>query len=131
MRRSNLIIAVYLVLIFASGVVVGAFASRLYSPPAVSSRDRPGRLSPEEYRQRYVREMQTRLNLSPEQTTQLNKVLDDTGAKVHAAHQRRTLEMKAIHEEQMNRVRAILTASQRPLYEQLVREREERARSKR
>ncbi len=131
MRRSNLIIAVYLVLIFASGVVVGAFASRLYSPTPVSSRDRPGRLSPEEYRSRYIHEMQTRLNLTPAQLTELNGILDNTGAKVHAAHERRMQEMKAIHEEQMSRVRAILTPAQRPEYDQFVKERAERARPKR
>jgi hypothetical protein len=123
MKRSNLLIAVYLVLIFGSGAVVGAFASRLIWAPPVRAR-----LSPEEYRRQYVNEMQGRLHLTTDQSTKLNEILDDTGAKVHNERERHNQAMKAIHDEQMNRVRAILTDAQRPEYEKLREEREQRAR---
>ena len=129
MRRSNLLIAFYLLLIFASGIVVGAFATHLYTAKAVSAKS--PRLTPEEWRRQYTTEMQTRLNLTSEQMTRLNEVLDETGSKVHAEHERHNQEMKAIHEEQVGKTRGVLTDVQRPEYEKLRKEREERARKAR
>jgi len=126
MRRSNLLIAFYLVLIFASGVVVGAFATHLYTAKAVSAKGPPPRLTPEEWRRGYTGEMQTRLNLTPEQMTKLNVVLDETGSKVHTEHQRHNQEMKSIHDDQVSKTRALLTDVQRPEYEKLRKEREDR-----
>ena len=126
MRRSNLLIAFYLVLIFASGVVVGAFATHLYTANSVSAKA-PPRPTPEEWRRQYTSEMQTRLSLTADQMTKLNVILDETGSKVHAEHQHHDQEMKAIHDEQVGKTRAILTDAQRPEYERLRKEREERA----
>ena len=128
MRRSNLLIAFYLVLIFASGVVVGAFATHLYNANAVSAKATPPRLTPEEWRREYTGEMQTRLKMSSDQMTKLNVILDETGSKVHAEHERHNQEMKAIHDEQVDKTRAVLTDTQRPEYERLRKERQDRAR---
>ena len=103
------------------------FATRLYEARTVSAKAPPPKLTPEEWRKQYTSEMQTRLNLVPDQVTRLNQTLDDTRGKVHAEHERHKQEMKAIHEEHMNRVRAMLTDQQRPEYEKLRQEREERA----
>jgi hypothetical protein len=128
MKRSNLLIGFYLVLIFASGIVVGAFVSRLYKPPAVSSNGSvsPRRQSPEEWRHQYVTELRTRLNLTDDQLTKLNQVLDEIGTKVHGERARHSQEMKSIREEHVSRVRAILTDEQRPVYEKWRQEREQR-----
>lgn len=131
MRRSNLLIAFYLVLIFTSGIVVGAFATHLYKVKGVSASNPPPRLTPEEFRREYTSEMQTRLNMTPDQMTKLNVVLDETGSKVHAEHERHNQEMKAIHEDQVGKTRTLLTDVQRPQYEQLRKEREERYRKAR
>jgi hypothetical protein len=128
MKRSNLMIAFYLVLIFASGIVVGAFATHLYEARAVIAGAPTPRLTPEEWRRQYTTEMQTRLNLNPDQLTKLNQTMDETRGKVHAEHERHKQEMKSIHDEHMNRVRAMLTEQQRPEYEKLRQEREERSR---
>jgi hypothetical protein len=121
-------IAFYLVLIFASGIVVGAFATRLYDARAVIAgvSVKTPKLTPEEWRRQYTTEMQTRLNLNPDQLSKLNQTMDETRGKVHAEHERHKQEMKSIHEEHMNRVRAMLTDQQRPEYEKLRQEREER-----
>ena len=127
MRRSNLLIVFYLILIFASGVAVGAFATRLYTAKAVSAKAPPPRLTPEEYRRGYTAEMQNRLNLTSDQMLKLNVILDETGAKVHAEHERHSQEIKAIHQDQVGKTRAILTSVQIPEYEKLRAQREERA----
>jgi excinuclease UvrABC helicase subunit UvrB len=126
MKRSNLLIGFYLVLIFASGVTVGVFATNLYMARVVSSKG-PAKPSPEEFRREYVNEMQTRLNLTPEQMTKFNQVLDETGSKFHAERERHNQDIKTIREEHVNRVKALLTEAQLPQYEQLRKEREERA----
>jgi len=126
MKRSNLLIGFYLVLIFASGVTVGVFGTHLYMARSVIAKA-PPKPSPEEFRREYVNEMQTRLNLTPEQMTKFNQVLDETGSKVHAERERHNQDMKSIREEHVNRVRALLTDAQLPAYEQLRKEREERA----
>ena len=124
MKRSNLLIATYLVLIFTCGVVVGAFASRLYWATPVMSKQPPPRPTPEEWRRQYVNEMQNRLHLTPEQLIKLNEILDDTGTKVHAERARHGQEMKAIHEEQVSRNRQMLTPEQIPEYDKLRQEHE-------
>jgi len=126
MKRSNLLIGFYLVLIFASGVTVGVFAANLYLARVVISKG-PAKPSPEELRREYVNEMQTRLNLTPEQMTKFNQVLDETGSKFHAERERHNQDVKNIREEHVNRVRALLTEAQLPQYEQLRKERDERA----
>ncbi len=126
MKRSNLLIGFYLVLIFASGITVGVFGTHLYMARIVSAKA-PAKPSPEEFRREYVNEMQTRLNLTPEQMTKFNQVLDETGSKVHAERERHNQDMKSIREEHVNRVKALLTEAQLPQYEQLRKEREERA----
>jgi len=131
MRRSNLLIAFYLVLIFASGIVVGAFATHLYTAKSVSAKNPAPRLTPEEWRRQYTSEMQSRLNLTPDQMTKLNVVLDETGSKVHSERERHNQEMKAIREDQVGKTRALLTDAQRPGFEQLRKEREERSRKAR
>ena len=126
MKRSNLLIGFYLVLIFASGITVGVFGTHLYTARIVSAKA-PAKPSPEELRREYVNEMQTRLNLTPEQMTKFNQVLDETGAKFHAEREHHNQDVKSIREEHVNRVRALLTEAQLPQYEQLRKEREERA----
>lgn len=129
MKRSNLWIAFYLVLIFASGIIVGSLGTRLYNARAVSAGTvkPPAKPSPEEYRHQYVSEMQDRLKLTPDQMTRLNEILDNTGAKAHSERERHSDAMKAIREEHANLVRNILNDEQRPEYEKIRREHQERA----
>ena len=123
MRRTGLATALYVVLVFLSGAAVGAFGHRLYLMSTVKAESRP---SPEEFRRRYVEEMRTRLNLSADQLAKLNEILDSTRARFRASHERRQPEMKAIQDEQVSKIRSILTDAQRAEYEKLRAEREQR-----
>ena len=73
MRRSNLALAFYLLLVFLSGVLAGGFSYRLYTLRASNPRAQP--LRPEEFRHRYLMEMRTRLHLSDQQVTQLDSIM--------------------------------------------------------
>ena len=128
MKRSNLLIGFYLLLIFGSGIVVGGFASRLFWPQPVHGTNpgTPPKLTPEEWRRNYVKELQTKLNLTPDQLNELNQILDDTGSKVHAEHDRDKQALKTIREEQVAKVRSILSEAQKAEYEKLRQEHERR-----
>ena len=65
--------------------------------------------------------------MTPAQVAQLEAILDDTKAKVKALRDLYHPQMLKIKQEQINRVKSILTPEQIPAYEQLVAERERRA----
>jgi Spy/CpxP family protein refolding chaperone len=114
MRRSNLTMLLYLLLVFASGAVLGAFASRLYSlKTAVNARP--------DFRRQYVEDMRSRLHLTPPQVTQLEQIMD-------ATHQRMREARKTIDEEHAREVRAMLDDNQKAEYAKMRAEREQRHR---
>jgi Spy/CpxP family protein refolding chaperone len=124
MKRWNLPIALYLFLVFVSGAVVGALGYRTYKPPTASSNSP---LSPEDARRQYIREMQSRANLTDDQLQQVNAILDETRSRFHEARDKHNQVVKDIGEQQRAKVRAILTAEQLPKVEQLWQERDQRA----
>lgn len=125
MRLSRLAIAVYIGLVFASGVVLGAFGYRLYTVSTVSAKTTR---SPEEWRKRAMVEYQTRLKLNDQQVAKLNSIFDDTRARVREVQQRSKPELEAIHKDQIAKVRAMLTPEQLAEYEKMQKEREARQR---
>ncbi len=127
MRRSSLITSFYVLLVFASGSVVGAFAHRLWNPIPVSTAPK----TPEEYRKKYCDEMKTRLQLTNDQLTLLNTILDETRARYRELNERNKPAMKVIHDDQVTRIRALLTDQQRPEYEKMMQEREAKRRNRR
>lgn len=128
MRRSTLTIVLYGLLVFSSGIAVGAFGHKLATAPLVSAQT-PSRPSPEEWRKQYLSEMQARLKLSPEQYSKINGILDETRSRFHEARAEHDATMKTIHGEQMNKVRSLLSPEQLPEYEKLRAEREARAKT--
>lgn len=119
MRRSSLTTGLYLLLLFLSGVAVGGFGLHLYTLK-VSANAR----SPEEFRRRYVEELQTRLKLTDDQVKQLGPILDETRRRHHELMESLRPERKAIQDDQVKKIRAILTESQQAEYTRLIEERE-------
>ena len=122
MRRSSLITGIYLLLLFLSGVAVGAFGLRLYTLNSVNASVNPR--NPEEFRRRYVAEMRTRLKLTDDQVARLGPILDETRQRYHDLHEKHKPEMKAVQEDQVQKIRAILTDAQQSEYTKLLDERE-------
>jgi hypothetical protein len=129
MKRSSLTLVVYLLLVFLSGVLAGGFAYGLYTQRSMSAKATPR--TPSEYRSRYVQEMRSRLKLSEDQVRQLNAILDAAHAQSREFRKRHKPELEAIEIERVERLRAMLTDSQRREYEQMRQEREERERHRR
>lgn len=129
MTKSNLTIALYLLLVFGSGVAVGGFGYRVYSGTPVVIANGGTKMSPEEWRRQYMSEMQTRVKLTPAQSQEVNSILDETRSLFHAAREKHNRELDSLRLAQANKIRAILTDEQRPEYERLRAEREQRAKA--
>ena len=122
MKRSQLAVALYAVLTFASGALVGVAGYRLYRSATVDVKG--ARRPPEDYRKRYVDEMRSRLKLNEQQVTQLNAILDTTRDRFRQLRDKERPEMKAIQDEQTARIRAMLDPVQQAEYEKMRLERE-------
>ncbi len=124
MTRKNLPIALYLLLVFVSGSVVGALGYRTYNPPTARSVSAP--LPPNQWRERYIEETRTRLNMTDDQVAKLKEMLDQTEVRFRQARDRENQEIHQIGEDHYMRVRTILTGDQIAKYEKLHAEREAR-----
>jgi hypothetical protein len=139
MPKSRLSAALSLLLVFLSGGVLGAFAYRLYSiSPVHSGKDAgapPRKLTPDEWRKKYVSDLSAAVKLDAQQIAALNAVLDRTRDEVEKLSGKMKLEhdavnekwhpdREAIHYNQVESVKALLRPDQFPLYDAFRAERE-------
>src|SRR5689334_15894396 len=110
--------------VFCSGLAIGALGHRLYTARTVTAA--APKQSPDEWRKKFIAEMQTRLVLQPEQLTKLNTILDDTRDKFRAAREEGKQKMKEIHLGQVAEVNAMLDEKQKAEYGKILAEREQR-----
>jgi DNA anti-recombination protein RmuC len=122
MRRNTFTTGLYLVLLFLSGVAVGAFGLRLYTLNSVRAGGHP---SSEEFRRKYVEEMRNRLKLTDDQVSKLGPILDETSRQFHELREKHRPELKAIQDEQTQKIRALLTDVQQVEFSRFQEEREQ------
>lgn len=122
MQRNQWAAVLLAIVLFCSGVGVGVLWHRYYAT-TVNAKG-----TSEDFRHRYVSEMSSKLKLTPSQIDSLNTILDETKAKFKAARDSVHPAMVRIKEDQISRVKAILTPVQIPVYEQMLAEHERRAR---
>lgn len=120
MRRNNWLALGFAVVLFVCGVLAGALGDRYLGMLKVNAK------TAEDFRHQYTNEMRARLKLTPQQILQLDVILDETKAKYKAARDLHRPEMVKIKDEQVERVKSILTPAQVPEYDRLVAEREQR-----
>ena len=125
MLRSKLSAALYLVLVFLSGTLVGGFAYRLYSVNTVTATV-SRRPDPVEWRKRYMEEMRTQVKTNADQEAQIDKILDETRAAFAEIHEREKQEAQKMQDAQIARIFDLLRPDQKPLYAKLRAEREQR-----
>jgi hypothetical protein len=121
MSKSKLSAFLTLLLVFASGAVLGAVANRLYMVNTVSS-GAGKRPSPDEIRKRQVEEMRERVKADDAQIASFNQILDQTKASFDQTHKQYNAANRAIWDEQRNKVRAILRPDQVVLFDQIMAE---------
>jgi hypothetical protein len=125
MPKTKLSALLSLLLVFASGILVGAVAYRLYMVRTVAMAPPAPRPSPEEVRRHIVTEMRDRVKLDDQQVQQLNLIFDHTRQEFDALHKKGSQESRAIWDRQRDQVQALLRPDQIPLYEQYQKERDE------
>lgn len=121
MPKSRLSAFFTLLVVFASGAVLGAVANRLYMVDAVVT-PATRRPTPEEFRQRQVNDMRQRVKLDDAQIAQFNQIMDKTRATFDDIHKQYNAASRAAMDQQRNLVRSILRPDQVVLYNQLVAE---------
>ncbi len=122
MKRSSLTVALYLLLTFSTGLAVGAFSHWIYNSRTVRADTGSARM--EDFRKRYVTEMETRLKLTGDQKQKLIGILDQTRTLYRQLNDKHKPEYQAIQEHQREQVRSILSEGQQAEYEKLAKERE-------
>jgi hypothetical protein len=117
MSKSKLSTGLYLLLVFLSGALMGGFSYRLYSVSSVKAiTASPSKLSPEEFRKRYIEDMRTRVGLDQEQVKHLNQILDETRAQFDEMRGRMKSEGQAIENQRVEKISAMLRDSQKPAF---------------
>jgi hypothetical protein len=126
MRLSRAAIALYLGIVFASGGALGFFANRVYTN--YSAPLRPAPKNPQEFRKGLVEHYKTRLQLTDDQVQQLQLILDDAAAQYGAQFKKEREairpELGRIHQEQVDRINAMLTSTHRDEYKRMLEERQ-------
>lgn len=118
-------LALYCTVLFVSGMAVGALSHRYYVQDAVNAKA-PARKTPDDFRRAYLSEMSNRLNLSQDQATRLETILDETRTRFRALREQQRPQMEAIQNEQTDRIRALLNPDQLDEFEKMRAEREAR-----
>ncbi len=122
MPRSRVSIALYLFLVFASGIMVGIVSFRLYATNTASANNSPRSMS--EFRKRYLDGMRTKVGASEAQIVAITRELDETKRKYDAlAAEEQPLHDK-IQQEHINEIKALLTDQQKLAYDNWRAERE-------
>jgi uncharacterized membrane protein len=127
MKRS-LAVPLYVLLVFLSGIMVGAVGTRLYNAKSVTATVQP-KMKPEEWRRHVVEDMRTRLKLSDEQVGKLQAAFDATRQRFAEYDQRSKAERKSIIGDQHETIRAFLNDTQRAEYDKYLLERQQRRRN--
>jgi Spy/CpxP family protein refolding chaperone len=128
-KLSRLTIALYVGLIFASGVVLGVFGHSLYAVTVVRG-NQSRRPTSEEVRKKTIADMQARMKLTDEQVAKITSIYDETRARVNDVHEKYRPQMDAITKDQRDKVRSVLAPDQLGEYEKMLKERDERDRQK-
>lgn len=124
MANTKLSAFLSLLLVFASGIVVGAVGYRVYNA-RVSPTGRPleKRPTPEEFRKQLVDEMTREVHLDDQQVKVLTQIYTETAAAFDEARSQENAKLHAegtaIHDKQIEKIKNMLRPDQIPLYDAL------------
>ncbi len=128
MPRTRLSAILYLILVFASGVLVGVASTRLYAVKAsVPAPAAPRTMA--EFTRRYTDEMRQRVGVNDQQVAAVEKILNDSKKRYDDLRREQRPMRDRIQQEQVDSIRAVLTDAQKPAYEAWRAERQKRSKS--
>jgi peptidoglycan hydrolase CwlO-like protein len=114
--RSRATIALYLVLVFASGILVGVESHRLYATTSTArANNSPQNMS--EFRRRYLEGMRKEVGASEAQVAEINNILEDTKKKVDELTAAEKPLHDKIQQEHIEQIKQLLSPQQRIAYD--------------
>jgi Spy/CpxP family protein refolding chaperone len=121
-RKAFLLVTV----LFVLGIAIGSVGTYL-----VTMRVQAARLAAPVHNPAHTMAMYTRdLNLTPDQQTQIQAIMNDTRAHYADLHQKLDPEYEQVRQQGRERIRQILTPEQRPKFEELLRQMDEERRKR-
>jgi hypothetical protein len=127
MPKSKISALLSLLLVFASGALVGVVGYRLYTVNTVVTAPPPRgtqRLDPEEARRRLIADQREKIGLDDQQVAELNRIYDETRQAFDQLHKEGSAKSRAIWDKQKEEVRAIMKPDQVALYDKWQAERD-------
>jgi len=116
LSRSRTTIALYLVLVFASGILVGVESHRLYATTSTArANSSPQNMG--EFRRRYLEGMKTQVGVSDSQLVQINNILEDTKKRVNELAALEKPLHDRIQQEHIDQIKDLLTPEQKIAYD--------------
>jgi hypothetical protein len=116
LSRSRITIALYLVLVFASGILVGVESHRLYATTSTArANNSPQNMS--EFRRRYLDGMKTQVGVNDTQLAQINTILEDTKKKVNELAALEKPLHDRIQQEHIDQIKDLLNPQQKVAYD--------------
>lgn len=114
MPRTRYSAVLYLVLVFASGILVGVVSHRLYVTSTVNA---TAPRSMDELRKRYLAEMRANVGVNDQQLAAVNHILDEIKGKFDTLRLQEKPAHDAISKEQVDSISALLTPEQKVAYD--------------
>lgn len=118
MRRSRFSAALYLALVFASGILVGVVGNRLYMTNTVTANNTPAPRTMAQYRAQFLGEMKQKVGANDEQLAKINSIMDDTKRRFDELHSKEKPLRDQIDHDRIESIRALLDDKQRGAYDQ-------------
>ena len=116
MPRTRYSAALYLILVFASGILVGVVSHRLYVTSTVNATVQQPRTM-DEVRKQYLADMRAKVGVNDQQLASVNQILDDIKRKFDELKVREKPLHDAIQKEQIDSISALLTPQQKTAYD--------------
>jgi hypothetical protein len=114
--------ALYLMLVFGSGILVGAVSHRLYVTKTASANNSPQNMV--EYRKRYFADMRAKVKVNDSQVAAVTVILDKAKGKFDALHAQDTALHDKIQQDLIDQIRSQLDDKQKVAYDAWHAERE-------
>lgn len=116
MPRKRYSALIYLILVFASGILVGVVSHRLYVTSSVSATV-PQPRTMDEFHKKYMAEMRAKVGIDDQQAAAVVRILDETKQKFDELTRNEKPLHDAIQQEQIDKVSALLSPQQKTAYD--------------
>jgi len=124
-NRGNRKAVLMVVVLFVLGVALGSVGTYLVTTRVLAAHSPVARTA-NQHMAMYTRD----LNLTPDQQSQIQAILNDTRAKYASLHEKLDPEYEQVRQQGREHIREVLTSEQRPKFEELLRQMDEERRQR-